>query len=313
MEIPFDTIVETKFVNAAPGAGLASFFLSQPPVFYLETVTPSPGNGPSVRGWKPCSDWTEGMQATKVLRHDLVGSAVQLAHVLRNLNVNNSTGSEISLHPPSYRPTADISPTPTQASILGFVEPTQELIHSSRPEQYGYDLQRPHSGGSLHHPLTHSPRHLDDGLMNHSPSPSIVTHSGYARMSPLPARNFAVYPEYPEHSKPHGYRAQELDISARDVSYPVSHSAPAIPRRSSYGDGPPSSSGSATHSSYSSPSPHVTPFHSPSNDYWQPPQSGNHASPMLSGNLPPPLLHAESQGSGMGFSQPIGHHLNKLP
>lgn len=83
MEIPFDAIVETKFVNAAPGAGLASFFLSQPPVFFLETVTPSPNNGPPLRSWKPCSDWTEGMQATKVLRHDLVGSAVQLAQIGR--------------------------------------------------------------------------------------------------------------------------------------------------------------------------------------------------------------------------------------
>lgn len=312
MEIPFDTIVETKFVNAAPGAGLASFFLSQPPVFFLETVTPSPNNGPPLRSWKPCSDWTEGMQATKVLRHDLVGSAVQLAHVLRNLNVNNSAGSEIPLHPPSYRPAADISPTPTQAPILGFVEPTQDLMHPSRPEQYGYDLQRPQSGNSLHHPLTHSPRHLDDGLMNHSPSPSIVTHNGYARMSPLPSRKFSAYPEYSEHSKSYGYHPQELDISARDVSYPMTHSAPPIPRRSSYGDGPPSSS--PAHSTFSS-SPHgiPTPFRSPPHEYWQP-SAGNHASPMLSGNLPPPtLLHAESQGSGMSFNQPVGHHLNKLP
>ncbi|KAI0259854.1 homeobox domain-containing protein, partial [Gloeopeniophorella convolvens] len=84
MEIPFDIIVETEFVNAAPGSGLASFFLSQPPLFYLEDVAPSPpttttAGGPPLRAWKRCADWTEGMQATKILRHDLVGSAVQLA------------------------------------------------------------------------------------------------------------------------------------------------------------------------------------------------------------------------------------------
>ncbi|KAH8094578.1 hypothetical protein BXZ70DRAFT_365745 [Cristinia sonorae] len=313
MEIPFDNIVETKFVNAAPGAGLASFFLRQPPLFYLETVTPPSGNGPPARGWKPCSDWTEGMQATKVLRHDLVGSAVQLAHVLRNLNVNNSSGSEISLHPPSYRPAADISPTPSHASTLGFVEHNQDLMHSSRPEQYGYELQRPHSGDPLQHSLNRTPRHLDDGSASHSPSPSLLSHGSYPPISPLPTRNFSTYPEYPEHSKA-GYR-QELDIS-RDANYSVSPPAPGVPRRSSY-EAAPSSANSAPRSSYSSLPPSLmnTPFHSPSSEFWQPSHSNNHPS-LLHGSLPPRLMHSESSGMGpgpgMAYSQPIGHHLSKL-
>jgi regulatory protein PHO2 len=85
MEIPFSTIVDTEFVNAAPGSGLASFFLTRPPLFYLEDLVAPPTGGPPVRSWKRCADWTEGMQASKILRHDLVGSAVQLAHVIRNL------------------------------------------------------------------------------------------------------------------------------------------------------------------------------------------------------------------------------------
>ena len=83
MEIPFDTIAETELVDAAPGSSLASFFLTQSPLFYLEDIAPSPTGGPPVRTWKRCADWTEGMQATKVLRHDLLGSAVQLEYVLR--------------------------------------------------------------------------------------------------------------------------------------------------------------------------------------------------------------------------------------
>ncbi|TCD62892.1 hypothetical protein EIP91_006249 [Steccherinum ochraceum] len=312
MEIPFDSIVETKFVNAAPGTGLASFFLSHPPIFFLETITPSSSSGAPVRGWKPCSDWTEGMQATKVLRHDLVGSAVQLAHVLRNLNVNSSTGAEISLHPPSYRPAADVSPTPTQASILGFVESPHDLIHPSRSETYGYDLQRPHSGDSLQHPLTHSPRSPDEGLIPHSTSPSLVASgAGYARMSPHPPRNFSLYPDYAEPPKAHSYRVQELDVPGRDAnSFPMTHSTP-LTRRSSYGEGPPSSS----HSSYSSPSPHIvhTPFHSSSSDYWGSQHATNHTSPMLSGSLPSSSLLSDSQGSGMGYSQPVAHHYSKLP
>lgn len=54
-----------------------------------------PTGGPTVRTWKRCADWTEGMQATKILRHDLVGSAVQLAYVLRNFQAN--PGSDLRL------------------------------------------------------------------------------------------------------------------------------------------------------------------------------------------------------------------------
>jgi hypothetical protein len=100
MEIPFGIIVDTEFVNATPGSGLASFFLSQPPLFYLEDIMTDPAGGPSMRSWKRCADWTEGMQATKILRHDLVGSAVQLAYVLRNFQA--TPGSDIRLRCPPY-------------------------------------------------------------------------------------------------------------------------------------------------------------------------------------------------------------------
>lgn len=114
MEIPFDIIANTKFTNAAPGSGLASFILSQPPTFYLESfLPPCPGPGTqSVRYWKKCADWTEDQQATKVLRHNLVGSAVQLAHVLRHVNAHTS-GSDIRLHSPSYH-SQELSPAPLE-------------------------------------------------------------------------------------------------------------------------------------------------------------------------------------------------------
>ena len=59
-----------------------------------------PAGGPPMRSWKRCADWTEGMQATKILRHDLVGSAVQLAYVLRNFQA--TPGSDIRLRCPPY-------------------------------------------------------------------------------------------------------------------------------------------------------------------------------------------------------------------
>jgi regulatory protein PHO2 len=101
MEIPFDSILDMEFKNAAPGSGLALFVLSQPPAFYLENVSSPRPDGSLIRQWKRCADWTEGQQATKVLRHELIGSAVQLAHVLRNLRAN-TPGPDIRLRSPSY-------------------------------------------------------------------------------------------------------------------------------------------------------------------------------------------------------------------
>ncbi|KAH8994794.1 hypothetical protein EDB92DRAFT_1943515 [Lactarius akahatsu] len=135
MEIPFDTIAETEYVNAAPGSGQASFFLTQSPLFYLEDIATPPTGGPPVRTWKRCADWTEGMQATKVLRHDLLGSAVQLTYVLGKFQ--SAPSSDIRLRcPPYVRPelqsghSSDQNPVSIPASLgLGLAsEP-----HSYRP------------------------------------------------------------------------------------------------------------------------------------------------------------------------------------
>ncbi|GLB45436.1 putative homeodomain containing protein [Lyophyllum shimeji] len=116
MEVPFETIVDTVFTNAAPGSGLATFMLSKPPLFYLEDIGPDGTARTLTRHWKRCSDWTEGQQATCVLRHDLTGSAVQLAHLLRNLHTNSTS---IPLRPPAYPvqsttvATMELPPPPT--------------------------------------------------------------------------------------------------------------------------------------------------------------------------------------------------------
>jgi hypothetical protein len=86
MEIPFTTVIDTEFKTMGPGSGQAVFVLSQPPIFYLENSSSPRPDGSALRAWKRCSDWTEGHQATHVLRHTLIGSSVQLAHVLRSLH-----------------------------------------------------------------------------------------------------------------------------------------------------------------------------------------------------------------------------------
>lgn len=158
MEIPFDTILDTHFTNAAPGSGLASFVLSEPPIFYLESLSTPRPDGSGGRVWKRCADWTEGMQATKVLRHDLMGSAVQLAHLSRHLSPNSSHGSDVQLHTPQYVDNEGPSPTSvsiTQPPMAGLSGPGFEQEDASDAPQSDYFVhrrKRSYSGpASLHH------------------------------------------------------------------------------------------------------------------------------------------------------------------
>ncbi|CAL1715730.1 unnamed protein product [Somion occarium] len=260
MEISFDSIVETKFTNAAPGTGLASFFLDRPPVFYMETVAEGMNSVP-LRGWRRCGDWTEGLQATKILRHDLVGTAVQLAHLLRTIN-NNTSGSEIALHHPSYASHSSPSPGLQSPQIVGYVQPAPEMHPTSGTEYYGYDQRRRFSAPAV------NPRIVDP--TNRSPSMPVYPPSMQSAV-PIPE---SMYSDYSMDSpKPNRFRPPELDLTANYHNMSLSRN---VARRVSYGgDEPPHSSGSTTHSSYNTPSPPLltTPYNPPG--YWNSPAPGN--------------------------------------
>lgn len=88
MEIPYEIITRIELAPRPdrPELALVSFFLSGTPVFFLETVMPTPHvSGGSIRVWQPSQDWTEGGQATRVRRHDIVGPYVHMTAALRNI------------------------------------------------------------------------------------------------------------------------------------------------------------------------------------------------------------------------------------
>ncbi|KAI5121235.1 hypothetical protein M0805_007242 [Coniferiporia weirii] len=158
MEIPFETITHTEFRHVSPGEGLASFHLSQPPGFFLENIV-SPhsvgGTGATlVKSWKKCSDWTEGTQASLILRHDLIGSAVQLAHVLNDLKDRRTRSSIPLLNPTAYSPSEMLS-TPVSAGSMSMQIPQPPLaslqsdafseLHQ-RPTYFGHSRKRSNSG-----------------------------------------------------------------------------------------------------------------------------------------------------------------------
>ncbi|KAG6853793.1 hypothetical protein C0991_001382 [Blastosporella zonata] len=173
MEIPYEIIVETKFSNAAPGSGLASFFLSEPPLFYLENIVPSSVDVESQRQWKRCADWTEGQQATRVLRHDLIGSAPQLSHLLRNLHAHTQAPTEHPQRGITHRPDQPVSPVgptmelppPPMANLApGHVFRCQyESVESSPAPHYSSRLEkRPSIADSVVTALSHDSSYSND-------------------------------------------------------------------------------------------------------------------------------------------------------
>ncbi|KAH7884588.1 hypothetical protein F5I97DRAFT_1938024 [Phlebopus sp. FC_14] len=249
MEIPFDIIVETEFTNAAPGSGLASFTLSQPPTFYLESFTsPPPDQGAQpIRQWKRCADWTEGQQATKILRHDLVGSAVQLAHVLRHLNAYTS-GSDIRLHSPAYH-VRDSPSTPMELRnppMATLVGPNYHYL-----EEPPIDLQRSivHGRGDSTSGFIAASSYTHQHGSHHSiEPPSVVVVSEPSCSSPhfqnsiqqqnIQSSHSPIYSEYPATVAPHNIPP----LSHSPIDYGPSFPPHSCPR--------PYSSGSTHSTSY---------------------------------------------------------------
>ncbi|RDB30964.1 Homeobox protein Hox-B3 [Hypsizygus marmoreus] len=239
MEIPFETIIDTEFSNAAPGSGLASFLLSQPPLFFLENIGPPGPDGTPVRHWKRCSDWTEGQQASQVLRHDLIGSAVQLAHLLRN--VHNCKTSDVPLRPPSYHSEQSTSPMatmelplPPMAGLTGPGYHYQGDAVDSPPPPPDQSLFRKRSSYTGPGITTHSPGSVYSNDSDRPPPPySAPSSVSYSQQQPYIAttRSAAsssygdsIYGEYTPSELHHN--VAPLAQSVEDQQYsdvPISH------------------------------------------------------------------------------------------
>ena len=256
MEIPFEIILETEFANAAPGSGLASFILSQSPVFYMENISSPRSDGSVIRHWKQCADWTEGLQATKVLRHDLIGSAVQLAHLLRNLQ---ASGSDITLHSPSYASSTESPPTPMelpQPPLVGLTGPGfqyhNNTLDSSSPERHLHGRKRSESGPpAISHPpsLLVSPfSSLDtDSRILHGTSPAPFSSTNIHQLSGRSIQSASFASSFSDYSGSHHQqrslrhsRSSLDDHGSVAISHglaPRSYSAQPVPRTFYHEDG----------------------------------------------------------------------------
>lgn len=140
MELSYDSVVSATFTGAGGGVGLASFTVSEPPAFYLEQTSSPRSDGSVLRTWRRSVDWTEGQQATVALRHDLIGSAAQLTHLVQNLRALVIPDNSAHLQ---YTPSTS---QPAQAPISAPVHQNRENIQTDlyqRPSTETYQSERP--------------------------------------------------------------------------------------------------------------------------------------------------------------------------
>jgi regulatory protein PHO2 len=243
MEIPFDHIVDTEFTNAAPGYGLASFMLSQPPIFYLENVSSPRADGTLVREWKLCADWTENQQASTVLRHDLIGSAVQLAHVLRNLHPT-TPDPDVRLDSPAYDSPAESPPAPMQLPqppLAGLTGPGFQFRDESEPQEHlAHSRKRSYSGPPI---ISHHSSHDESGFPsiderprdNLVPTSATFAHSPFSHVSDhiQTSSNYAslMFSDFSDTDSPPNIVRQPLsDYGPVTDSSPRPYTAQPVPR-----------------------------------------------------------------------------------
>ncbi|GBE88456.1 hypothetical protein BKA93DRAFT_823261 [Sparassis latifolia] len=263
IEISFDIVVDTEFTNVSPGVALAALKLSQPPAFYLEHSASSGVNSSSVRYWKRCADWTEGMQATRVLRHEVIGSEMQLSHIIRNFSPNG-TVAEVSLYSLPQR--AEASPVLHPTSSL-------PLAHEDhcRDDMSQYDAQYPN--GSRQRLLAAGPSHPLQNFITapagcSPPYPADLPYPHVVRTFP-PMHLPSSYNMCDGDRKPPHYALQfepHLGFPRRMSSFPHSHAPiPQYPSACTNDSSPRSvspyecpndlvSSASTSHSSFDAPS-----------------------------------------------------------
>ncbi|KAG9018039.1 hypothetical protein FRB90_012542 [Tulasnella sp. 427] len=131
MDLPFHSIerVDLSTTGYPPGTALATITLTQAPGFFMEA---SVEQG---RIWKKCTDWTEGQQASTMLRHEVIGSAAQLYQALSRFPGNRSP-----------------APSPPPGAVVLRAPHSYQGVPA-----YSATYSDPSSAGSHHSPLQQSP------------------------------------------------------------------------------------------------------------------------------------------------------------
>lgn len=182
MEVPYETIRESRFTNVSPGEGSVAFFLERPPAFFVEGFSEGDPAVEPMRYWQASGDWTEGSQATAVLQHCLNGPGYQLAHLVNTISPSASSPN-VFFYPPPTPSISDVGSSP-EAYSRSFESPVDPY-----PSMTSMVLRRPNSMSNLrvlHHPSLERlrPSRQASVPMFHSPLSNMSTPASTPAESP---------------------------------------------------------------------------------------------------------------------------------
>lgn len=184
IEVPFEYVKETMYATTTPGIAAVTFFLDQPPLFFIENPIVNNGIYVGRCDWKRSTDWTEGAQASLVLRHDLVGGSVELTHVLRHfrLPLAGSPGTPSRFPPPvCSMPILSEIPTAIGYKRLSANHIPDDLTHTVHGDDFGRGITAPPSIEAPRLPMNHQT--ID-------PS-TTFSHLPYTQVSPSALSDFS--------------------------------------------------------------------------------------------------------------------------
>ncbi|KAH9925536.1 uncharacterized protein B0H18DRAFT_1008884 [Fomitopsis serialis] len=180
MEIPFGTITDVTIDGVSPGMAMVCLRLSRPPSFFLESRPALGADASATRFWKPCSDWTEDRQASKMLQHEL---RYQLGrHAVHGFTAQPYTYPDEQV---TFDPVPAVHAPVPVAGHMGMYQPPRTDYASGHHPMQPTMLARRASEASL---TTHSPAPWDSPPIQPTSSQQYVSmHHGPPDPMRLPA------------------------------------------------------------------------------------------------------------------------------
>ncbi|KAF9414897.1 hypothetical protein BGZ94_000242 [Podila epigama] len=120
MTFPLSSISHIEFYEVDPMYAQVDFDLLEIPQFYMETVAED-----QTRDWKKCSDFTEGKQATLVMRHTIHGLSTALKMQVMSLTIAYPPLQAITQYREPQYPTQFHAYTAPIPQISQFMDPSQ--------------------------------------------------------------------------------------------------------------------------------------------------------------------------------------------
>jgi hypothetical protein len=234
MDIPFDIISDIKIAPTTANSVQASLFLSEPPSFFVEERH-TWRDGKTTGRWVRCADWTEGCQASSVLRHEVIGATNPLTYLWQHIfayrrgsqsQANDDTLSVQPSYPPPLPPSdyGAYPNGPQRRPLLPPYSPVSGHAHGLRT----HTTSPPGYSNALMPPGPRSPLNSATLPPDRSGASQSVTELPRFQVSSDGATQDILPPVTSSHHIPQLNRYEEIGQLSRQRNFPP-HNGSSIP------------------------------------------------------------------------------------